>query len=345
MCAWVLLTVLAAGPADFPATEELLWQQVQSCQSLPSATENYATWCSAAIARRQVLLAAVRRYLTLYPGGQHRLRAVELELSALYDLASLGAGDFSALSARVDWYLRHTPSTDPVHCEAAWWDILCSRFNDPAQTPHAADRPDRRMLTAWAEYLTRYPRSRHVPRLAAELFDDAEARGDCERLRQIVELLANEFPDDPITRRLKGRLGRIEAIGRPFWLAGDLPDGGQIDTRSYLGQPVLIVAWDPQEERARQLVAQVRDYCRSRRQFKCVGVSLAASRRELMQACAGLELDWPQFDDNLGPANGFARQWGIDACFCVFVVDPEGRLVGSAEDETWRELADRTLRD
>jgi len=341
----MLATMLLGAPANPTPTEEMLWEQVGSRENLPAATQPYAAWCTAAAANREALLAALRRYLTLFPGGRHRLEAIQLELKALCDLGVLRGGDFAQLAERVAWYLEHTPTDDPAHWEAAWWEILCRRLTGrPVMAPFV-DRADDELRAAWAQYVAQYPRSEHVPQLAERLFEDARERGDSERQRQIVDLLAKNFPDDPITTKLQARLRRMEAEGRPFWLAGELPDGSRLDTRRCLGRPVLIVVWNPKDRLAQQYVEKVRDYCRANPQFEGVGVSLAAGRRDLEQACAMLGLDWPQFDGGLGPANHFAREWGLDGAFCVFVIDRQGRLVSWAADEGWQALADRVLRD
>jgi hypothetical protein len=345
MSAWLLAMVLLSAAANQAPTGEVLWQQVRSQQSLPPQSQPYAAWCTAAAARREALLATLKRYLTLFPGGQHRLEAVHLELQALYDLGILRGGDFSRLGERAGWYLEHTPALDPAHWEAGWWQILCRRLTGPPVDSPFIERPDDELRDAWAEYVRQYPRSGRVPWLAERLFEDARKRGDFERLRETVGLLMRNFPDDPITARLQARLRRIEAEGRPFWLAGELIDTSRLDTRQCLGRPVLIIAWNPNDPLAQQYMAQARDYCRANPQFEHVGVSLAVDRQDLEEACARLGLDWPQFDDSLGPASHFARQWGLDGAFCAFVIDRQGRLIGWAEDEGWQELASRALRD
>ncbi len=63
------------------------------------------------------------------------------------------------------------------------------------------------------------------------------------------------------------------------------------------------------------------------------------SARNSCMACRELGLTWRQYNDGMGWANRFVRQWGVRAVPCVFVVDRRGRLAGSSGAAGWRKLA------
>ena len=117
------------------------------------------------------------------------------------------------------------------------------------------------------------------------------------------------------------------------------PDGGRVDTREAIGRPVLIVVWESTDADARRCVSRVEQFRRKHERLKVVGVNLDMSREAMTAACTELGVTWPQFNDGLGPANRFAREWGVRRLPCVFVVDADGRLAGFAHDDGWEQLA------
>ena len=52
-----------------------------------------------------------------------------------------------------------------------------------------------------------------------------------------------------------------------------------------------------------------------------------------------LGLDWPQCNDELGWGGEFVRNWGVTHVPFVFILDRAGRLVGTATEADWAELA------
>jgi hypothetical protein len=112
-----------------------------------------------------------------------------------------------------------------------------------------------------------------------------------------------------------------------------------------VGQPILIVVWSSDDERARQCVQRVEEFRRSHPRVRVAGVNLDQTLDETRAACAALDIDWPQFNDGLGRANRFAHQWGAGDVPRVFVIDRRGRLVGSRADETWLDLITAVLRE
>ena len=74
-----------------------------------------------------------------------------------------------------------------------------------------------------------------------------------------------------------------------------------------------------------------------------VGVNVDESVRRMNAVCSELGPAWPQFNDGMGWANRFARQWGVRRVPTVFAIDRAGRLVGFGGAEAWRELAGSVL--
>ncbi len=204
--------------------------------------------------------------------------------------------------------------------------------------------PDTPLLSEYRQYVGRYPTSPYVPPLTELLFDDALAHHDLAQMEQIVDGLRVHFPKHVVTDRLAGQWKRERAVGRPFWLTFVQPDGVTLDTRTWVGQPVLIVVWASSDAACRQLLSRADQFRREDPELRIVGVNLDLDRRDMTATMAELKLDWPQFNDGLGPANSFAREWGVHQAGWVFVIDRAGRLVGSAPADGWERLASETLR-
>ena len=334
----------ASAPARSDSPEEKLWQEIVALKTEPPATQPQSAWFEALIRQRQAVAEKARLYLTLYPGGRHHVEAVRVELATLYELGALRGGAYDPLCTRIQEHLHQARPDNPAVWEAAYWDILCCRrlHRGPAVTqPTSAPvrGADDALLAAYWEYVGRYPRSPYVPRMAALLFEHALHTGDEPRMRLLADMLTEGFPDHAITASLEAQWRREQAVGQPFSLAFEQPDGPRVDTREFIGRPVLIVVWTSTDAQAVRCVRSVERFRREHPQVRVVGVNLDMSRAEMTAACEKLGIDWPQFNDGLGPANHFARKWGVRRVPRVFVVDREGRLVGSSEDESWERLA------
>jgi hypothetical protein len=344
-------TSLAQPPTSRPAAgsfaEEAVWAEVVALRRDPVTTQPYATWFDQTLRKRQTLVEKTRLYLTLYPGGAHQAEAVRTELTALYELAVIGGGSFGRLRARVQELLHEESPDNSAVWEAAYWDILCQRFEraQASSQPAAAVsvlRPDQELLAAYGHYVTRYPHSPYVPRMAAALFDDALAAGDTARMEDVVTLLEREFPDHLVTSSVAAEWKRERAVGRQFWLSFDQPEGGRLDTREWVGRPVLIVVWASTAE-SEALLIRVEALRQEHPELSVVGVNVDVDVGAMRATCDRLGLAWPEFNDGLGPANRFAREWGVRQTPRVFAVDGQGRLSGSAGEDGWEPLAQRVI--
>jgi hypothetical protein len=337
----------AAGPASAPAPplsrDETLWREVLDADRALLGNEPYRADSRAAVDSRRFLLQKARLYLRLYPGGSHRDNSIRLELKALFEIGVLSSGGFDPLKAQVEEYLRTRPSDDAVE-EAAFWKIQCEgieRENAATQpTSGPVTRGEPSTLAAYREYIDRYPRSRHVPRMSAELFFAAEETGDVEEQRRTAARLEQNFPQHLITKTLVAQLGRGDAIGKPFSIAFRAPDGTEIDTKTWVGSPVLIVVWGGFSEESRESLRAIEAFRATHPEFRVAGVNLDESAERMNATCRELGVGWPQYHDGLGWACEYARNLGVRRVPRIFVVDREGRLADVTGGADWREAAE-----
>jgi len=322
--------------------EQQLWERIMPLTQPVAATQPYEDWFEAARRQRQVLLTRLRLYLTVYPGGAHRDEALRLELVTLFELATLRDGALDELCARVEELLRAPPSAD-VGEEAAYWAILCrhraarSATSRPTSAP--VGTPDPTLLSLYREYFQTYPRSRYAPRLADLLFADAARRDDRAALQDVLTQMRTHFADHAVTAALEGQWRRITAVGESFWPALRTLDGREVHRSDYEGHPTLIIVWAGFDDRACRSVQEVNHLRSTHAELRVIGVALDETAAQTATAARELGLDWPQCNDELGWGGEFVRNWGVAHVPFVFILDRAGRLVGTATEADWAELA------
>jgi len=333
ICAVVLLLGLAwsgalGGTGAEPAArspdtsaEETLWQRIATLDATPATSQPFEQWFVTAERRDALLRDQLRLYLTLYPGGQHRDEAIRLELAKLFEFGTLRGGDLTPLRARVAEILRAPPSPAAEE-EAAYAELLCQPGEPgppPPPTRQATTAPirplDADLPAAYRRYIARYPRSRHVPRLATRLFEEAARHADREGMRAIAEHLGTHFPNHEETEMVLGTWNRLESVGRPFWAALRTIDERTLDTRAYVGHPVLIVVWAGFNDAARRCVQRVEQFRRAHPDVHAVGVSLDETADATRVAARALHVRNQQRN---APEIGFCSCLIIRRCSCVF---------------------------
>lgn len=324
--------------------EELLWREVRGVDRALTGIEPDRTSSRVALNVRRQILQKIRAYLRLYPGGAYRDEAVRLELKILFEIGALTKGQFDPLKTQIEQYLRTRPSNAAVE-EAAFWKIHCEwieRVNaagQPTSQPIASVSPE--LCAAARAYIETYPRSRHVPRLAAELFLAAEEHGDVLEQRRLVELLVRKCPQHLVTKTLAARLRLDESLGEPFSIAFRNVSGEEIDTAAWTGVPVLIVVWGGFSEACRTTVREIESFRVTRPELRVAGVNLDDGAERMAAACRELGLAWPQYHDGLGWSTEPVRNWGVRRIPLIFAVDRAGRLAAVCDEEDWYTIAEK----
>lgn len=324
-----------------------LWQRIETQHQALVPGGKAPTPTRVAIQKRLRLLSLVRSYLSSYPGGVQRERALRIELETLFEIGVLRGGDFKPLAQRIEQYLRHPPCSAAAD-EAAWWAIVARRLQEHAGGPPPASGPlgacDKALLESLRAYVKRCPKGRHVPSAMRLIFADAARRHDLDRMNACVERLRKGFPHHLVTRDLAAERKRYQAAGKPFVAVLSDAAGRQVPVASWRGHPLLIVVWAGCNGRARSCAREIEAFRREHPDLRVVGVNLDASPEIGFSAARELALPWEQFNDGLGFANVFARTWGVRHVPLVFAVDRGGKLIGTAGAARWRPLAEQLLR-
>lgn len=320
--------------------EAELWRRIVAERDrIP--TGDYPAAFDDQIRQCESLLAAIRKYQTLFPGGARRSEANAMELQTLFDLGALRGGAFDELCKRAG-ELEGSPREEDA-AEAAYWLILCRRVEYANRAEPPSSQPvgprDTALIQEYRAFILRFPRSRHTPRLSKAVFDADDRKGDLTSLRAIAAAMNDAFSDHPITLELLGRLRRRDALGErfEFELA---TDDGTVDNERFRDHPLLIVCWSADDAASRRTLADVETYRKLHAELAVVGVEMDVRRQQHALDAAAAGISWPQARDGRGPANAFSLQWGVTAAPFVFVLDSQHRLLFSGFDR-WREAADR----
>ena len=162
-------------------------------------------------------------------------------------------------------------------------------------------------------------------------------QADPARQRPLYERTVRDYPETKQAAAARGKLGRLDAIGKPFDLAfKDAITGAEVSTKGLRGKVVVVDFWATwcgpcvaEMPRLKQLHAKYRD-----QGVAFVGVSLDYPEADgglasLKAFVAGNEIPWPQYYSGEGLSGDFARDLGVDSIPAVFLVDREGQVVSS----------------
>lgn len=326
----------SASPVPVTSPDAALWESIERLSNDDPAAVGSGGFATR-VERRRQLLEKLRVYRASYPGAAKIDEACRRELATLFELGTLGGGDFAELQRVVATWFERPPSPASLH-EAAYWRIELrsarGEFGNVRVRLGDGDWEPAR-LDAYREYAAAYPLSRHVPRIATILYDDAARRGRQDQMRDIATQLAREWPDSGVTEQLSADLRRREATGKPFALRSATTTG-EIDTTAWRGQTVVIVVWSSIDAASRGRVAEVESVRAARQNVRVIGVNLDQSSDAMLAAAHSLNIEWPQVHDGRGWAGDFVRTWGVRAAPFVLVIDPRGNLVGSTGGDEWR---------
>lgn len=354
-----LAAQLCASAQDV-APDEHLWNEIVTLQQSPASQPGRERFAQTRT-QRESLLAAVRKYELLYPGGPRADDAVRIELQTLFELASLSGGRTAELCERVSRVLAAPPSP-AAEAEAAYWELLCRRMagattsapdsgpataaadKHPAPATQPIDRLSSDELERLRDFLRRYPRSRFAPHVAEQLIAEDLQRGDFTAAAKLLDELRALHADDARVERLAGRIARRTQLNQPFELTGkDLRDG-DAGTQRARGNTLVVIAWSPLRATSIDALREIENWRAAGPRRATIGFVLEGSRATAAAVVEKERVSWEQICDPLGAAGDFCRRWGIDAAPTIFVIGADGTLRGVFENADWRRCAEQTER-
>ncbi|MCA9243222.1 MAG: hypothetical protein KDA32_04645 [Phycisphaerales bacterium] len=323
----LLAAVTAVGQSPSGPDAEL-WQTIVARRAALS---------SEAVARgpRVALLEAVRDYRTYYPGGRNADAATRLAFDLMFELGAMD-GDFSELRRACQ-----KPASEGVQAsEAAYWKMVLDRVELDREATRALPGPleaTSPFSGAAAEFVRKFPKSRHTPGLVWALFEEDAGPGRLTRA-ELVELLKEHHPAHMLTRILAARLGREARLGRPIVIRGTSISGEPVDSGSWAGQSTLVVFFSVANSESMARLRDAATLCKARN-MRLIGVHVGLRRDDAKAALDTSGIACPVLCDEAGLFGALAQEWGVTSAGLVLVVDAGGRL-RAIERENWRQMAD-----
>lgn len=152
--------------------------------------------------------------------------------------------------------------------------------------------------------------------------------GDLDDAKALLKSGIEKFTKMPgeAIQGLQAKLDRLEMVGKPFELSGELVDGQSFNIDSLKGKVVLVDFWatwcPPCVASMPSLKKLYKEY--HDKGFEVVGVSLDEDKDTLSSFLTEQEIPWPQIFD--GESNTLARKYQIEAVPSMFLVGRDGKL-------------------
>jgi peroxiredoxin len=290
------------------------------------------------------LLPWVENLLTRFPASSFRDDALVIKLELLAELARYRPESLNSFMTFLDEISAGAP-TGRLAEEHAFFAI--QGFVLGARRENMAD--DRRLLGTSERYqafLEDYPRSPRRPIVWASLIRNLIAMRQSDRAQSELDRLQREFPDHSATRRARGEVSRLQAVGKPYHLTYQVAEGRTIRSEDYLGKVLIVHFWASWSPRAVQELAMLNTiHDRFKEQgLQLIGVNvdtLSAKARECLERNP---MPWPQYFDFKGFENPVLIDAGVTDVPTYFVVDRAGILRALDPGEGLQQLVEELLR-
>ena len=342
----VVLTCLVA-PATLHAGEEAVDEKVNAEKKMFERIEQLSASLRADLpfqirltfnaAQLREIVSVSNDFLKLYPMSSTRDRTLVAKLAALAELSRMRPEYLEQLLTLTREISSGQPA-EPLASECAFYSIqsfvLAARREGITR-----DRRMRGTMERYRAFLDDHPRSRWRPIVRASLVRNLLATHRTKEAEGEVNLLKREFPQHPATKRARGELFRVTAVGKPFERQLRDADGTVVNTADFKGKVVVLHFWSSTSSFAIDGLEILRKLHSSFQEkgLILIGVNVDPDRSTFEQTLNALKLPWRQHYVSGGIASEILVQWGVIRLPTYFVIDRRGVLRYTESGKTPRE--------
>jgi len=165
----------------------------------------------------------------------------------------------------------------------------------------------------------------------------SEVLRDPEKAKEMLEKITKDFPDTKMAKTVASKVKALEmqsklGVGKQFpdFKVSDV-DGKPLSISEYKGKVVLIDFWATWcGPCVGELPNVKKAYAKHHGDgFEIIGISLDSDKEKLTGFVAKNEMTWRQFFDGKGWQNQLAQEYGINSIPATFLLDGEGKVIGS----------------
>ncbi|MCA9023825.1 MAG: redoxin domain-containing protein [Planctomycetaceae bacterium] len=189
------------------------------------------------------------------------------------------------------------------------------------------------LQTWWTQQLEgfakAYPQAEDTPDALLQLAMTTELNGKTKEARQWYEVLAKNYRTAQPASRAIGALRRLDLVGKPLNLAGNVLGGGSLDLRQYAGKVTLVIFWttwcEPCTEDLPQILAMYQQYRPNG--FEVIGVNVDGPNEPIKQYIERYKIPWPHIHEEGGLEGRPAVEMGIINVPTMILVGKDGKVV------------------
>ena len=296
-------------------------------------------------AQLREIVAISDDFLKLYPMSPARDRVLVGKLVALAELSRTRPEYLEQLLALTMEVSAGQPK-EPLASECAFHAIqafvLAARREGMRQ-----DRRLQGTVERYAAFLDDYPRSRWRPIVRASLVRNLLAMGRGKEAEIEVNLLAQEFSGHPATQRARGELFRATAVGMPFTLRLEGPDGKTVNTADWKGKVVVLHFWSSANPYAIDGLEALRELYTpfQGKGLVMMGINVDEDRATFEESVRQQKLPWRQHFEPGGIGSEILTQLGVIRLPTYFVIDRAGILRHSYAGNQLRVAVEKLLKE
>lgn len=198
------------------------------------------------------------------------------------------------------------------------------------------------LLDRLAKFVQEFPKSDDTPEALMQLGLVSELIGKEAQAKKWYEILVKDFADNPLARKAKGCIYRLEIEGKEIDLAGTLlGTTTAFSTAPLKGKLVVIYFWASWNQQSAGDFTKLKTLMDTygTKGLEVVCVNLDASSAEATQFLQQNPAPGKQLYETGGLNGKLAETYGIQVLPCMFVVGREGKVqsrtvqMGNLEDE------------